>query len=982
MSQANDNYQEALKRIEQAKLNNTNSLSLLGLELTSLPRELLDLKDSLQKLDLRSNHLRELPDFIGEFTELIELDVGNNGLLVLNKRLQNLRKLTELRLDLNEISRIPEELLNIASLTHLNLYKNKIGWLSPKLVNLKNLEGLFLEENELNHFPKPISQLSNLVKLYLSENEINDIPEDAFDNLQNLEELTLFRTKLKKIPLGLCKLNKLRILALGDNYFDSFPIEMANLLGLEMLEMKNSKLVNFPLEITNLKNLNYLDLRGNYWDCLPFELGNLSNLESLYLSENYLEELPKSIGNLGNLKTIYLDRNRLSILPQEINNLRHLNYLDLGQNQLIDFPEQLLDLNQLEHLYLDRNQLTKLPSEIAKLRNLKRLYLDGNFLSTMPSNIVELENLEALLLHENQLQLPTEVLGERWGENKDGHLLLNYLRELEIGHPLNETKMLVVGQGGVGKTSLIHALIGKKFDAGSSKTEGIDIQGLELNLEDKRQVKLNIWDFGGQEIMHSTHQFFMTQRSIYLYVLNARDEQRANRPDYWLNLIEQYGGADAPIILVINKIDDNPILSLNEASLKRKYNIIGIYRTSCANGSGVEELQTAIHKAIEGLPHVSDNIPPTWAKVKEALEVERAKKDIIEYTSFSELCEKHGINETIRPAALRLFHDLGTVLNFYKEGSFEAAEDTKILNPEWVTDGVYAVINSTEIFKEKGVLEKNELRSILDRKRYPTNATREFILGMMEQFELAYPFDGGKRYLVPDLLSEIEPTIEGFEDTLNFEYKYTNFMPPSVMSRFIVRQHEKIKNREAELWKNGVVIHFEKLQALIRAENPSNKVTIAVQGDRNRLRELLAIVRDTFDSIHGSFAKLRVQAMVPIPDEEGAAVSYKALLAAEREGKSEVYVDDLDEYIDVRPLLEGVDGAISNRRLFNALKDRFSEDEIRTALFEVGIDYDKELSQFRGRTALARETVLFLERRGKIDAFVAEIRKSRPDIDL
>ncbi|MEM9777395.1 MAG: hypothetical protein AAF902_22645, partial [Chloroflexota bacterium] len=176
--------------------------------------------------------------------------------------------------------------------------------------------------------------------------------------------------------------------------------------------------------------------------------------------------------------------------------------------------------------------------------------------------------------------------------------------------------------------------------------------------------------------------------------------------------------------------------------------------------------------------------------------------------------------------------------------------------------------------------------------------------------------------------------------------------------------------------------HFEGMQALIRAEGPSNKITIGVQGDKNRRRELLAIVRDTFDAIHGSFANLRVQAMVPIPGEEGAAVSYKALLAAEREGHPKVFVEDLDEYLEVRPLLEGVDGLILNRPLLNVLCEWFITDEIRNALFDVGIDYENIMVEIKGKPAFAREVVLHLERTGKIEVFVAEIRKSRPDIDL
>ena len=47
-------------------------------------------------------------------------------------------------------------------------------------------------------------------------------------------------------------------------------------------------------------------------------------------------------------------------------------------------------------------------------------------------------------------------------------------------------------------------------------TKGIDIHRHEFPLRNGRRFRLNVWDFGGQEIYHATHQFFLTHRSLYL----------------------------------------------------------------------------------------------------------------------------------------------------------------------------------------------------------------------------------------------------------------------------------------------------------------------------------------------------------------------------------------------------------------------------------------------------------------------------------
>jgi len=88
--------------------------------------------------------------------------------------------------------------------------------------------------------------------------------------------------------------------------------------------------------------------------------------------------------------------------------------------------------------------------------------------------------------------------------------------------------MLLVGQGGVGKTSLVHCLIhNNPRDPNELPTEGIntddwDVQGRKSTDGKFERINVHVWDFGGQEIMHATHQFFLTRRSHYLLVIDAR----------------------------------------------------------------------------------------------------------------------------------------------------------------------------------------------------------------------------------------------------------------------------------------------------------------------------------------------------------------------------------------------------------------------------------------------------------------------------
>ncbi len=84
--------------------------------------------------------------------------------------------------------------------------------------------------------------------------------------------------------------------------------------------------------------------------------------------------------------------------------------------------------------------------------------------------------------------------------------------------------------------------------------------------------------------MHATHQFFLSKRSLYLLVLDSRRETQV---DYWLKHIQTFG-KNAPVIIVINKIDENPHFYLpQQRQLKKRYpNFKQVCRLSCATQQG------------------------------------------------------------------------------------------------------------------------------------------------------------------------------------------------------------------------------------------------------------------------------------------------------------------------------------------------------------------------------------------------------------
>ena len=624
------------------------------------------------------------------------------------------------------------------------------------------------------------------------------------------------------------------------------------------------------------------------------------------------------------MRTLKLDANQLTALPPEIGQLSQLKRLYLFNNLLTALPAEIGQLSQLQLLYLNANQLTALPAEVGQLGHLHLLNIDSNRLTALPPEIEQLTRLERLYPHGNEaLGIPPEILGPPWNEirlqdpanrTKPADILAYYFRSRrETARPLNEAKILLVGQGGVGKTSLVKRLVQNEFDPEEGKTEGINITQWKVpgNREQAAgDVRLNIWDFGGQEIMHATHQFFLTKRSLYLLVLDARKGENESNIHYWLRIIQSYGG-DSPVLVVINKNEPPNHLELNETRLtKDSPNVKGFFKTSCSDGSGLRELLAAIEEQIQQLPHVYDKVPGSYFAIKQELERKADDEDFIEIGEYRKLCRRHGVEETNEQRRLiRFLHDLGNVLNFDDPDSPYQLEQTKVLNPEWVTGGVYKILNNVDLMKRGGVLNIGKLGGVLDdAKRYPSQH-RQFIVDMMRQFELCFTFPGseGQRFLIPELLQPNEPELNWEEqDALNFQYHYT-VLPGGILPRFIVRTHENL-TKNPTYWQSGVVLDIEGCKALVRGDTQVGRVYISIQGPvPARRRAALAVIRDQFRQIHATIPKIGAEEKVPLPDAPGVAVGYEHLLTLEEQRIESFVPEGTKTAYAVQELLNGIE---------------------------------------------------------------------------
>lgn len=631
----------------------------------------------------------------------------------------------------------------------------------------------------------------------------------------------------------------------------------------------------------------------------------------LDLSNIELTKLPESIALLSELRMLFVNDNKLTTLPASITKLSTLEVLLLDNNKLTIFPPPITKLYQLRTLSLSGNQLTMLPESIAKLWRLQKLYLDSNQLLMLPETLRHLAQLEQLYLHGNEaLGLPAEILGPDRLESyatptKPTAILDYYFRSQGVeNRPLNEAKLILVGRGAVGKTSIVNRLLHRTFKY-ETKTEGIRITKWPLTVGKNRdKVRLNVWDFGGQEIMHATHQFFLTERSLYLMVLSGREGIEDADAEYWLKLIQSFGG-NSPVVVVLNKIKEHPF-DVNRNALLRKYPFIRDFlKTDCKDATGIEELRRVVERETDNLEHLRAAFPSNWFLIKDKLA--GMERNYLSFEEYRGKCAELGEKDSGAQESLAFhLHNLGIALN-YKDDT--RLRDTHVLNPHWVTCGIYKILNANRLETQKGEISLKDLPTVLDAKDYPEEM-HGFLLDLMKKFELCFGLEGKEGvYLIPELLGKQEPEeAREFDpaECLNFQYHYP-VLPEGLLPRFVVRTH--VLSDETLRWRTGVILKLEDNLALVRADAQERRVLINIKGTVAGRRHLLSIIRANFDRIHGTIKNLKPAEIVPLPEQPDAYVPYVELLAWEESGKEEFekVVDGEIVKLNVQQLLNGVE---------------------------------------------------------------------------
>lgn len=722
-----------------------------------------------------------------------------------------------------------------------------------------------------------------------------------------------------------------------------------------------------------LSHLELLDLiacaRENRWQALdlahcglselPDELWDLPDLRMLYLGnrrpfsgrekpddsapdDNQIFTLSRDVERLGNLQVLSLSGNFLTDMgdpPLSTKKLIHLDIFNCGYLQFPELfliptlrglgfncqeqflPQNFVTLTSLRELYLTRSKIVTLPEDIGALTQLKTLYLFGCDIQSLPVSLGSISTLTELRLDKTPVAktIPPEIL------NQSAREVIQYISQQQSSAPkqfFNESKMVIVGQGHVGKTCVLNRLINNTYVENPS-TEGIDISAWHFGKQGQ-DYKLNVWDFGGQEIYHSTHQFFLTERSLYLLVWDALAEEEYGRIDYWLKTIQSFA-AQSPIIIVVNKCDKDVgrIRRIDKEDYQSRFpQIKNVFYVSCKDNIGIRELRECIKTLAVELPLMRTTWLSSWMSVRQILEERSEHENFILYQTYLDICASEDIGEEEALSLAKYLHDLGIVL-FYHDDPL--LKNLVILSSEWGTDAVYKVLDEQErlLKGRNGILRMDDLPQIwTDTLQYPQRL-HPYLLNLMEKFQLTFKIHSTPpTYLIAELLDNKAIDLKwnfAYGETLSFQYEY-DFIPAGVMTRFIVAINPCLEtiNGVKQCWRKGAYLRYKTAYALVRLYDSitDRRIQIKVSGTYPRdRRDLLAKIRMAFEEINDQFSKIQITERIPCICSEYCdfLFDFKTLLKAEQMGKATIECHRSLESVSISKILDGVELKMDNQ---------------------------------------------------------------------
>ena len=508
--------------------------------------------------------------------------------------------------------------------------------------------------------------------------------------------------------------------------------------------------------------------------------------------------------------------------------------------------------------------------------------------------------------------------------------------------PLRECKVIFLGDGAVGKTTTIRRICGDGALTGIRQTPGIEIRTATLNPDgsvgdrgDPDGIRVHFWDFGGQEVLRSMHRCFLTERTVYVIVSNARQLDHWDRQKQavnWLNSIRDFakdrdsgGGRPSRVLLLMNCQENWDSFDLNE--LREGFSDCSSLQLPDKDGNLALDVVKASKEAVQNLARqiyaaakdCVDAYPLSWFRLRDDLERDTDGENHIDAARYRALCARCGVPEGDRETLLGVLVDIGVV--FRSRRKPELADDYVVLRPIWLVNAIYAIIRaadprgqaiegagprSGEFADRNGVFSIGELAILLkNHKAFSTLDPKTktygedevyYVMDVMVQYGLAARIESDKteKYFIPMLCATDRPSRLPELGNLQLEYRfdYGDSSSQNLFYRLMVQLHPDFRG---PFWQNGCDVDVDGTPVRITRKPDQNneQIRISVYG------EAKAAARDALDLLRGLIAAenrrkglhpeeyLTQDGLKAAGYGPGDDLSVSALLHAYREGDKE-----------------------------------------------------------------------------------------------
>jgi internalin A len=278
-----------------------------------------------------------------------------------------------------------------------------------------------------------------------------------------------------------------------------------------------------------------------------------------------------------------------------------------------------------------------------------------------------------------------------------------------------ELKVLFLGNAGVGKTQLCRRLGDLEFDPSVPSTHGVQLGEMTVKLDDFTEtVRLNLWDFGGQDIYHGSHALFLQGQAIFLILWTPELEQGEtyqesgltlrHRPlSYWLDYIRAFAGTDASVLIVQSQCDTRDKRLPHPPVTVDDFNSSRLAAVSAKTNLGLNLLKATIQETVGDCFHRRPPPPIGVGRVavrdrlRQMLEEDQKREPakrrhrFLELAEFDRFCEETG-GVSDSGALLDFLHRSGVI--FYRPGLFGGRI---VLDQNWALEAIYALFDRKKI---------------------------------------------------------------------------------------------------------------------------------------------------------------------------------------------------------------------------------------------------------------------------------------------